>query len=214
MFSGSPNIVINIDTVEVAQPREINLEFGQNVWGGLHIETNTTETVQNGSKKNDSRVNDKYFENFHNSSATNITDEEDMKASGDDNGDEEDDNLSFFVHKLLSKRNSEEDNKIEQQNVTTHENRDSNNTDIPVEYLKLEDIEIENYELNENFTDNVTHNITDNNDNNKTISNQNIILETNDLNITHDNITEKIFHNQIYLKSNLTCRHQTIHQSP
>ena len=137
MFAGSPNIVINIDKVEVAQPKEINLEFGQNVWGDLHIETNARENAQNEGTKNDSRVNDKFLENFHNSSVSNNTDVGDMKVSAVVNDDEED-NLSYFVHKQLNKRQSEDETATEQQNTTIHENemvnKDHNNTEVAVNY--------------------------------------------------------------------------------
>merc|ERR1712025_446707 len=191
LVRGSPNIVINIEKVEVAQPEEINLEFGQNVWGNLNIEKNKTENIQNGIK-NDSRVNDKYLENFHNSSATNNTDG-DMTASDDNNGGN---NLTFFVHKLLSKRNSEDDNKMvnvenEHQNITTPDVMVSiNSTEVPATYLKLQDIEIENYELNENYTDYVKYNISDINDDNDTLSEQETMTpKTIDLRNNHDNIT-------------------------
>ena len=181
--------MINIEKVEVAQPEEINLEFGQNVWGNLNIETNKTENIQSG---NDSRVNDKYLENFHNSSATNNTEGE-MKGSDDNNGE---DNLTFFVHKLLSKRNSEDDNKMdnlenEHQNITTQDVMVSiNSTEVPATYLKLQDIEIENYELNENYTDYVKYNISDINDDNDTLSEQETMTpKTIDLKNNHDNIT-------------------------
>ena len=183
--------MINIEKVEVAQPEEINLEFGQNVWGNLNIEKNKTENIQNGIK-NDSRVNDKYLENFHNSSATNNTDG-DMTASDDNNGG---DNLTFFVHKLLSKRNSEDDNKMdnlenEHQNITTPDAMVSiNSTEVPATYLKLQDIEIENYELNENYTDYIKYNISDINDDNDTLSEQDTMTpKTIDLEKNHDNIT-------------------------
>ena len=104
---GLPNVVININNLNVEEPQEINGESGSNEVGAK---------IANSSIKEDgTRVNDKYLQDFKNSSIVpSVTTSKEGKDGDPSNIDlhkheekDESKNMSFFVNQLLSKRDTE-----------------------------------------------------------------------------------------------------------
>ena len=161
---GLPNVVININNLNVEEPQEINVEIGSNEVGAK---------IANSSIKEDgTRVNDKYLQDFKNSSIVpSVTTSKEGKDGDPSNIDlhkheekDESKNMSFFVNQLLSKRDTEDRNrKIHRlkehflsrtdldSKLLTFENDVSTRPDssipsvpgLPAEFLKLQDIEVD-----------------------------------------------------------------------
>ena len=161
---GLPNVVININNLNVEEPQEINVEIGSNEVGAK---------IANSSIKEDgTRVNDKYLQDFKNSSIVpSVTTSKEGKDGDPSNIDlhkheekDESKNMSFFVNQLLSKRDTEDRNrKIHRlkehflsrtdldSKLLTFENDISTRAyssissvpGLPAEFLKLQDIEVD-----------------------------------------------------------------------
>mgnify|MGYP001485258369 CR=1 FL=1 len=159
---GLPNVVININNLNVEEPQEINVEIGSNEVGAK---------IANSSIKEDgTRVNDKYLQDFKNSSIVpSVTTSKEGKDGDPSNIDlhkheekDESKNMSFFVNQLLSKRDTEDRNrKIHRlkehflsrtdldSKLLTFENDISTISSIPsvpglpAEFLKLQDIGVD-----------------------------------------------------------------------
>ena len=180
-------MVININNLNVEEPKEINLEIG-----------NKVSTADEENDGNRTRVNDKFFEDFHThntSSAASTTIQlnlnnddgkrpslddfipitiknvDDLNIKAESNGRK---NLTYFVHKLLSRRGAEYELKIanfkknipsaeapklfstsqlQQDNLTEMLVNSSTSlppqvSSLPLEFLKLQDIDIQKFPSN------------------------------------------------------------------
>ena len=151
-MSGLPNVVININNLEVEEPHAVNVEIG----------SNEVESMIANNKKNGTRVNDKFLQNFHDSSinpSVSNSKESDGESLDSDinlntvsNGRK---NMSYFVHQLLNKRGAEENQKILRKNLffrtdpkfldkDNYSNKTSDSfippiTNLPAEFRKLKD---------------------------------------------------------------------------
>lgn len=151
LMEGLPNVVININNLNVEEPQEVNVEIGSNEVG--------TKIANTTLKENGTRVNDKFLQDFHNSSispsVTNLKDDGtnereplkvDFHAHDETN---EKKNMSFFVHQILSKRGVEEGkHKIYRltENLLARTSLDSSIpsvSELPAEFLKQQDIEVD-----------------------------------------------------------------------
>ena len=155
--------MININNLNVEDPQEVNVEIGSNEVG--------TKIANISHKENRTRDNDKYLQDFQNSSIfSTVTNSEDDRSnereplSIDFHAHEETNekkNMSFFVHQLLSKRGADEGNSKKyhlKENLLSRtsfkllnfENDNSSRSNFfihsvsrsPADFLKQEDIEV------------------------------------------------------------------------
>ena len=169
LLKGLPNVVININNLNVEEPQEVNVEIGSNDVGAKITNTSL--------KENGTRVNDKFLQDFHNSSispsVTNLKDggtnkKEPLKLELNAHEEKnEKKNMSFFVHQLLSKRGADEGmSKIYRltenllyrtdSEVLNFENDNSSIPTVsrlPAEFLKQQDIEVD---VNQTYNGNLT----------------------------------------------------------
>ena len=110
-ITGPPNVVINIENVNMEQPREMNIEIGNTIFTNTTSSTsqnltdfgnNTRRAVvvaEYDNNRTNDRVNDKYLETFYNNSHLLEGLKDAVRQS----------NISYFVHKVLSKRNADQE---------------------------------------------------------------------------------------------------------
>ena len=145
--------MINIDNLNVEQPRELHVDIGHNY---LTNSTSFNSSIRHdGLGNNQTRLNDTFFETFYNNSHLVDDIKQAMKES----------NISYFVHKVLSKRNARSEMKAEDLETNRPDYRvtfsndsdvfydsdDSNDQESPPLFasLKKEDIVIERYDSDE-----------------------------------------------------------------
>lgn len=155
--------MININNLNVEDPQEVNVEIGSNEVGA--------KIANISHKENRTRDNDKYLQDFQNSSIfSTVTNSEDDRSNEreplniDLQAHEETNkrkNMSFFVHQLLSKRGADEGNRkiyLLKENhlfrtyskLLNFENDNSSRSNfsihsilrLPSEFLKQQDIEV------------------------------------------------------------------------
>ena len=155
--------MININILNVEDPQEVNVEIGSNEVGA--------KIANISHKENRTRDNDKYLQDFQNSSIfSTVTNSEDDRSNEreplniDLQAHEETNkrkNMSFFVHQLLSKRGADEGNRkiyLLKENhlfrtyskLLNFENDNSSRSNfsihsilrLPSEFLKQQDIEV------------------------------------------------------------------------
>ena len=92
--------MINIDNLNVEQPRDLHIDIGHNYLTNFNSSavpaTSNSSNLTQDSKYNETRLNDTFFETFYNNSHLVDDIKQAMKES----------NISYFVHKVLSKRNA------------------------------------------------------------------------------------------------------------
>ena len=93
--------MINIDNLNVEQPRELNIDIGHTYLTNFSSSpvTDSKSNETHDSKDNETRLSDTFVETFYNNSDI----IEDIKQAMRES------NISYFVHKVLSKRNANAD---------------------------------------------------------------------------------------------------------
>ena len=143
--------MINIDNLNVEQPRELHIDIGHSYYlTNSSAVTSQSNITHDGIIDNVTRVNDTFSDTFYNKSSHLVDDiKQAMKES----------NISFFVHKVLSKRNAQAELSAEDLEINRPEYRLTFSNDSDVLYdsddqasppllasLKKEDIVIERYD--------------------------------------------------------------------
>ena len=160
-------MVIHIDSINVEKPHEINIELGNmNQYPKLN-----SSKINLTSQQQDQRENDKFFENFENNTHQGNSGPINSQLAHldtDTNPNSGKINMTYFVHKLLSKRGTEYNMKIANfknatledilnQNqfesfeiknlndgITSQNETEHDIKNLPHEFLKVQEIEIEN----------------------------------------------------------------------
>ena len=99
---GAPNVVINIEHINVDRPRELNVQIAQkDIKADISPLNDTSQDVSTNITRKTVRHNDKFFKNFYKDPL--VKDEESKIFKSDK---KERKNITYFIHKLLNKRDS------------------------------------------------------------------------------------------------------------
>jgi len=102
LLMGAPSVVINIEHISVDRPRELNVQIAQkDIKADISPLDSTSQDVSTNTTKKTVRQNDKFFKNFYKDPLVN--DEESKLVESDK---KERKNITYFIHKLLNKRDS------------------------------------------------------------------------------------------------------------
>ena len=144
--------MINIDNLNVEQPRDLHIDIGHHYltdFNSSAVPATSNSNLTDESKYNQTRLNDTFLETFYNNSHLVDDIKQAMKES----------NISYFVHKVLSKRNAKAELTAEDLEINRPDYRVNFSNDSEVFYdsdssnllasLKKEDIEIERFDSDE-----------------------------------------------------------------
>ena len=148
--------MINIDNLNVEQPRELNIDIGHNSYltnsNSSAVTSSSNSNITHDINYNETRLNETFVETFYDNAHLVDDIKQAMKES----------NISYFVHKVLSKRNAKAELTAEDLEINRPDYRVTSSNDSDVFYddsddqtsplvasLKKEDIVIERLDSDE-----------------------------------------------------------------
>jgi len=102
LLMGAPSVVINIEHINVDRPRELNVQIAhKDIKADISPLNDTSPDVSTNITRKTVRQNDKFFKNFYKDPL--VKNEESKIVESDK---KERKNITYFIHKLLNKRDS------------------------------------------------------------------------------------------------------------